>query len=1028
VNTQRWERVSALLERALELEHDARRELYAHECADDPTIADEVERLVAADTGARGFLEPAEPPRVPIPARTTGPGDRVGAYTLVRCIAAGGMGVVYEARQERPNRRVALKLVLSSLADEAALRRFRYEAEALGRLRHPGVAQVYEAGLDVDPGGEERPFLAMEFVEGARPVTTYVRENGLAFAEIARLALEICAAVQHGHERGVLHRDLKPSNVLVDASGAVKVIDFGIARMLGEQGTRATLAGELVGTLTSMSPEQLDGDLDAVDVRADVFAMGALLYEMLSGAPPLDLRGLSLAEALSRARSSTPPPPSRVRPELPLELEWIVMRAMEPERARRYATAADLARDLERYLGDEPVLAGPPSTVYRATKFVRRNRLAVAAAVAILASIVGGAIVAVVQREQAVFAKERAESAENLANERLVRLEAEARTNRELVEFQGSILKSVDPDVDGRDVRVVDALARASTDLAARNGLDPRLELALRRSIVEAYGALGLPREADAQIQRMRPVWEAEYAPEDPTRLGLELLRLGNDAFLASASERETRAREGLARAQAADGERSRAAAIWAIGLAVALADLGRPEEGEPFARSGVEILRAEAGPMARETIDGCIVLGRMLNDSKRYEEAEALKRATYETCLAARGADHADTLRAKKQLAFAIGQNGRPEEAVELLREVVDAHSARTGKQAAAALAARADLAEFLRRSKRYAESLTELDSALSDGRATFGERHAYVYKVSQRRAATLSSLGRRQEAIDQLEMAFANATADLGPDDATTLEIESELVRALFEGGLYAAALPYARDLWQRSSSAPGPDSAATLSRGNNFAVILTQLNQDDEALPVIEAVLDGQERLLGPLHTNTLLSLSNSSSCLLNLRDGSGAECRAEELLARVRSKPDRTESEHASAHWTLARARLALVERESAAEHFALASYHWAQSRDAGSRIAIGGLVDEAESLRGLGRDDEARRVFEHAAALALQREVAPNQVARALVSLARSMHLAGDADGARELAQLVLGLRGPIPETLRHSAEQLADPR
>ncbi len=1028
MNTRRWERISSLLERVVDLAPAERVELYARECADDPSIAEEVERLAGADADAQGFLRPATEPRAPAPARPASVGDRIGAYTLVRRVAAGGMGIVYEARQERPNRRVALKLVQAAHVDGAALRRFRYEAEALGRLRHPGVAQVYEAGVDVGPGGEERPFLAMEFVEGARPVTVYAREKELSFADVARLAVDICAAVQHGHERGVLHRDLKPSNVLVDASGTVKVIDFGIARVADHPETRATLAGELVGTLTSMSPEQLDGDLDAVDVRSDVYAIGALLYEMLCGAPPLDLRGLSLAESLARARNATPAPPSSVRPGLPLELEWIVLRAMEPERGRRYASAADLAGDLERYLGHEPVLAGPPSTIYRVSKFVRRNRVVVAATVAILLAVLGGAVIALIQRDRAVVAKERAERAESLATQRLARLEVEARTNRELADFQGRILRSVDPDAYGRDVRVVDVLARARPDLDGRAGLDPKLELALRRSIVDAYDALGLPREADAQIRHMRILWEALYAPEAPERLELELMRIANDAFLAPANERELRARDGLARSIAVHGEDSPSSARWSMAVAVALADLGRPEDAEPLARRALEVLRRELGPAAHDTIDGSLVLGRLLNDSRRYEEAEALKRATYEECLAANGPDHADTLRAKKLLAFAIGQGGRLEEAIAMLREVVDAHAERTGPRAAIALAARADMAEFLRRAKRYEEALEEFDSALEDGRTTYGDRHAYVYKVRQRRAAALASLGRRPEAIRELELALQGATADLGPDDSGTLDIEDALVRAYFAQGQVAAALPYARDLWLRSSSTPGSISATALSRGNNFAVLLIDLDREEEALPVIEAVLEGQDRLLGPLNSNCITSLANLTACLLDVGDRASAACRAEELVARTRARGERAPSEDALAHWMYARVREALGDHEGAAANFALASSHWARSREAGSRLAIAGLLDEAATLHELGREGEARMVIERAVALSFEPRVAPDLIARALVTLARSMEITDELEGARSIAEYVLDAPAAIPPKLRDDARRLADLR
>jgi len=579
VNTRRWERITNLLERAIELDPPARRELYARECPDDSELGAEVERMIVADSKARGFLEPV-PAAIQAPT-PLGVGARIGGYRLIRRVAAGGMGVVFEAQQERPNRRVALKLVRSACANPATLRRFRYEAEALGRLRHPGIAQVYEAGVDVDSSGEERPFLAMEFVDGARTLTAWVREHRLDYDAIARLFVDVCSAVQHGHERGVLHRDLKPSNVLVDATGVTKVIDFGIAQDLDQQTTRATLAGELVGSLASMSPEQLEGDLNVLDVRSDVYALGALLYELVCGVPPLELRGLSLTEALSKARSASPRKPTSVRADLPVELEWIVLRALEPDRERRYASAADMARDLERFLGDEPVLAGPPSTVYRVRKFVRRNRLVVGAAAAVLAAIILGGVVALVQRDRAILAKERAESAELVAKERLARIEAETVTNRELAEFQNGILTSADPDVGGRDVRVVDALARASANLDERTSLDPKLGLVLRASIADAYVALGLPNEVRAEVERMRPIWEAVFAPDAPERLEFERMALDNATYFEPAHERLPRARDGLARTSTRHGPESVEAARWKLVLSVILLELAQFEQDD---------------------------------------------------------------------------------------------------------------------------------------------------------------------------------------------------------------------------------------------------------------------------------------------------------------------------------------------------------------------------------------------------------------------------------------------------------------
>jgi tetratricopeptide (TPR) repeat protein/tRNA A-37 threonylcarbamoyl transferase component Bud32 len=1023
VNPGRWSRVSALLESALAVAPDERLALYARECTDDPTIGTEVERLVAADSRARRFLD-----AVPAPATATAPplatGARVAGYTIVRRLGVGGMGVVFEAQQERPSRRVALKLVQSTFASQATLLRFRYEAEALGRLRHAGIAQVYEAGVDVGPEGVDRPFLAMEYVEDARSITEHVRARGFDTDAIVRLFVAVCDAVQHGHERGVLHRDIKASNVLVDASGAPKLIDFGVAKVIGEVQTRATEAGEIVGTLASMSPEQLDGDLDVVDVRSDVYGLGALLYELLCGRPMIDLRGISLADALVRAREALPPRPTRVRPDISIELEWIVLRAIEPERERRYPSAAELAQDLERYLADRPVLASPPSTVYRVRKFVLRNRLAVGAALAIVVAILVGAVTAFVERDRALLAKARAEKAEGLAEERLARLTVESLTNSELARFQGGILKSVDPDVDGRDVRVVDVLARASAGLDERVDLDPRLELALRRSIAEAYEALGLPAEVDAQLLRMRPLWEAVHGPDDPETLEYERLRMKCDAFVAAADEREPRARDGWRRACAIHGAESVQAAQWGAGLSLALVDLGRHAEAEALVRNSISTLRDELGPTSREALGASVVLGRLLNDTRRYEEAEAFKRGVYEACRADLGEDNAETLRAKKQLAVALQAVDRVEEAIAMLREVVAQHARRSSARSADALTARSDLAEFLRRARRPLEALAELDSALVDGRATYGERHAFVHRIRMRRAVTLGALSRRGEAITDLVEAIPLAEADLGPDDPRTLEMLDALVRQLFESGRSTDALEHAGVAWRRSVRAVGADAAITLGRGSAYGAMLHESGRTADAIAVVTEVGAAQDRVLGPLHKNSLLTLTNLTTLSGHVGDRQTAACLAEELVARVERKPDAGELDRASAHWTLARQQSAIGDHASAAANFAVANDAWARSRESGMRSHVSGLVDEALALTELHRHAEARCVFEQAAALACSNRVPPQTAARAFVSLAQSLRRSGEADAARALAEMVLAAGTPIDALVRATAEGL----
>ncbi len=305
---------------------------------------------------------------------------RLGRFTIRRVLAVGGMGTVYEAEQDDPRRVVALKTLRQGITSESALRRFRVEAEILARLHHPGIAQIYEAGMLEEPGtAQPVPYFAMELVEGARALDRYVSDANLAFKARVRTFLRVCDAVQYGHERGVIHRDLKPGNILVDSNGHPKLIDYGIAAARDREATDLTLIadqGLLVGTLLYLSPEQLLSKSVAPDVRGDVYALGICLYEVLTGYQPFDLTDMTLPDAVRRLVEDEPNGPRRVCPKLPRELEWIVLRALEKNPTERYPSVHHLRDDLARYLDGKPLEAAPHSPVYRTRKFFARHTAA----------------------------------------------------------------------------------------------------------------------------------------------------------------------------------------------------------------------------------------------------------------------------------------------------------------------------------------------------------------------------------------------------------------------------------------------------------------------------------------------------------------------------------------------------------------------------------------------------------------------------------------------------------------------------
>jgi serine/threonine protein kinase len=337
----------------------------ASRCGADDDLRREVEALISALNVPDDFLDPERVPTLDMAAvdGPLQPGTSLGGFLVLHAIGSGGMGVVYAAQQDRPRRTVAIKVLRRGYRHPEILQRFEREAEILGRLQHPGIAQVYA----FHPGDRSAPaHLVMELVAGP-PLTDYARSERLPAAARVQLILKVAGAIQHAHDRGIVHRDLKPANVLVTDGGQPKVLDFGIARAVGNDMPRLTVQtahGQLMGTLAYMSPEQLRGRSEEVDGRSDVYALGVLLYRLLADRAPFDIGDLTWPEAIQRVLESEPVPLGEVQPALRGPLEQIAARAMSRDLSGRYQTAAELAADLQRFLDGRPLAdANPPATV-----------------------------------------------------------------------------------------------------------------------------------------------------------------------------------------------------------------------------------------------------------------------------------------------------------------------------------------------------------------------------------------------------------------------------------------------------------------------------------------------------------------------------------------------------------------------------------------------------------------------------------------------------------------------------------------
>ena len=396
MNPEQYQRVRAIFDAACQLDVDQRTRYLDEACYDAPEIRDEVESLLAVDADTvAGFGTPS-PDKVAWPIEPAAIPDRIGPYRIIARIGAGGMGTVYEAEQSSPRRTVALKVITPGYEADAVSRRFQREAELLGRLQHNGIAQIYEAGFfESAGGGSPRPYFAMELVRG-EPLTAYAARQQLGTRDRLALLRMVSTAVQHAHDRGIVHRDLKPSNILVTEDGEPKILDFGIARPLDAGVADATLhtrTGQIVGTVAYMSPEQASGIPDRVDHRADVYALGVIAYELLTGKPPFDLGNTMLHEAVRRIREEEPPSLASTNRTLAGDVDTIVRKALAKEPDRRYQSAAELADDIGRFLAEQPISARPPSTWYQLAMFSRRNRALVTSIVVIFVVLIVALVV-----------------------------------------------------------------------------------------------------------------------------------------------------------------------------------------------------------------------------------------------------------------------------------------------------------------------------------------------------------------------------------------------------------------------------------------------------------------------------------------------------------------------------------------------------------------------------------------------------------------------------------------------------------
>lgn len=577
MDARRYELVTDLFQEACDIPPADRTAFLDDRCGNDDELRRSVERLLEHDTVGQGFLEPTNGTHAPT---QTEPIRRVGRYDVVSEIGSGGMGVVLRAMQQTPKREVAIKLIKPELFNRASADRLEHEAELLGRLRHPGIAQIFEAGQApvVDEAGAQmnRPFIVMELVEGS-PLKAYADANGLSTHERVEILATLCDAMQHAHQRGVVHLDLKPANILVDENGSPRVLDFGVAKAI-DHGIEARLAegGSVVGTLVYMPPEQLTGHMRDLDTRADIFALGAVGFELLTGDAPRRVSHSRLADpaacvdaqqavrdAMLSALVAPTPEAHEVEPAIDSDLSAVLSRAMAPDREHRYASMDQFGADLRRWLNSEPVEARNDCVFRRARLFARRHRpivIAGSVAVAIAASALGLLVLSMLNAHALAEREREATQAAKLAT---TEAEAEALRAGRMSTFLQNAIFGVDPEELGLDASFFDALEYASRRIHRDLADAPLVEAEVRYSLGFVYRRHSMFGPARRNMQAALRTWHQHLGPSDPKTIAAAEEIAYLTLLVDGQAEEAAGAFEEILRLQAAAGRADSAEAGW---------------------------------------------------------------------------------------------------------------------------------------------------------------------------------------------------------------------------------------------------------------------------------------------------------------------------------------------------------------------------------------------------------------------------------------------------------------------------------
>ncbi|MBU0637754.1 MAG: serine/threonine-protein kinase [Planctomycetes bacterium] len=920
--------------------------------------------------------------------------ERIGRYRIIRRIGVGGMGVVFEGEQDNPRRTIALKVIRPGFVSEQLLRRFATEAHILGRLHHPGIAQVYEAGTaPVDLGGSrtfEQPFFAMEFIRG-RPLDQVSDDQAFSIRQRLDLFVKICDAVQHAHQKGVIHRDLKPGNILVDDIGQPKILDFGVARVTNADVQVTTLhtnVGQLIDTIPYMSPEQIAGDSRELDTRSDVYALGVLLYRLLSGRLPHDLRGKAIPEAARTITEDDPTPLSAFNRVFRGDLDTIVSKALEKDRDRRYQSAVELGTDVRRYLSDQPIVAHPPTTLYQLRKFARRNKALVGGITIAFVTLLVATGVTTWQAIRATRQRDRAQAAEQLAQQRSVETATQATKANAIRRFLEQMLASVDPATarDRDTVLLHELLANAVQRVELEFADQPEVQADLHGTIGRTYLTIGAYAEAETH-----------------TRRALDLQRrLHGDSGVAVA-------------AASAD-------------VGGVLTETGPFSEANDLFQQALELYRRQP---EQHDCEIALIFDRLAHIDRsegRLTEAEARLREARVLLRAHLPDDHPSVAQNAEALGVMLAELGRYQEAEELFRQNLAYNQQVHTPPHPGIATALLNLGVVLRSLSRYDESTEYLEQAVAMRRELFG-RHKTVGLALSQLAETYTLSGAAAEAEAALREALDIARAVLPPEHPDVRQRMMQLGKLLSHQRKYNDAEALLREALALEREHGG--ATRLLASGlHSLGHVLRVKGHYQEAATALQEALATQRQLFKGPHPAVASTLGALGSVLVDLGKYDEAEQMLTEVLTMTRSAVGNRHPAVAAGLDGLATLYLRRGMLDQAKEFYSEAL---ATKRDLfGDRHVevMVGINNLALVYSSTGAKDQAEQMYREA--LALSRELLGNEnleTATILANLASVLHNEGQVAEAESMYRDSLAmeskLRGEQHPSIANTQTKLA---